>query len=283
MGCVLDTWSVNRSHSELVEEETTAKPALQGVIHVLLVSLDYKGTENELSASIDADHMEGLCRACQVQDLVRLRDKQVTRAVLEGTIAQMGARCRQGDTWIFYFAGHGDNVRDEKTLFGMPCLGDEIDGMDEALVLEDGNYLDDDMVVAITTGIPQGVRIIIMCDSCNSGTIADLGKYDWADREVVALSACTDTEEAGDTGTGGVFTHVVLLAAQQLQEGRVPGYSVARLYNEMLQQDKMHIMSAQQFVLSWRDVEPMEIPWPLVPRAKYTAPFQRELAKARKL
>lgn len=68
---------------------------------------------------------------------------------------------RRGDLVLFYFAGHGQQRPDRD--------GDEADGFDELLLAYD-RPLDDDELDEIWREFSGGVRLLVLSDSCHSGT-----------------------------------------------------------------------------------------------------------------
>eukprot|EP01097_Dermamoeba_algensis_P004352 TRINITY_DN2863_c0_g1_i1.p1 TRINITY_DN2863_c0_g1~~TRINITY_DN2863_c0_g1_i1.p1 ORF type:complete len:425 (+),score=120.00 TRINITY_DN2863_c0_g1_i1:48-1277(+) len=75
-----------------------------------------------------------------------------------------------GDSLFFHYSGHGGSVKD--------TTGDEHDGFDETIIPIDyqqaGFILDDEMYELLVKGLPQGVRMTTIFDSCHSGTALDL-------------------------------------------------------------------------------------------------------------
>lgn len=70
---------------------------------------------------------------------------------------------RQGDLLIVSYAGHGQNIVDQND--------DEPDGYDEAWCLFDGPLVDDELHFLWGCFQP-GVRIVLLSDSCRSGSIS---------------------------------------------------------------------------------------------------------------
>ncbi len=66
-----------------------------------------------------------------------------------------------GDLVVFYFSGHGDQVRD--------LNGDEDDGMDEMLAGSSACLLDDDLR-PVWVGYGPAVRIVMIVDACHAGS-----------------------------------------------------------------------------------------------------------------
>ena len=67
-----------------------------------------------------------------------------------------------GDVLLIYYSGHGTQVYDRN--------GDESDGYDEALFLHDGPLVDDDIGDVLRI-VPDGAKVVLMFDSCFSGTV----------------------------------------------------------------------------------------------------------------
>lgn len=78
---------------------------------------------------------------------------------------------------LLTYGGHGGTVRD--------VSGDESDGIDETWCLYDGHLLDDELN-ALWGCFAAGVRILVISDSCHSGTVtrAGVGKPRAMPREV---------------------------------------------------------------------------------------------------
>lgn len=87
-------------------------------------------------------------------------------------LAQLEALTQRTDLSqvLLYYSGHGTQTRDTN--------GDELDGMDEALVpcdyLEAGLIVDDTFHQQVWSRLPLHVVVTCIFDCCNSGTIFDL-------------------------------------------------------------------------------------------------------------
>ncbi|MBV9493534.1 MAG: caspase family protein, partial [Acidobacteria bacterium] len=62
-------------------------------------------------------------------DIVTLTDQQATRGAILTAIRKLGASARRGDVVVFYYSGHGSQVRNTASR--------ELDKMDESLVPAD--------------------------------------------------------------------------------------------------------------------------------------------------
>lgn len=96
-----------------------------------------------------------------------LVDKAATRARMIEALKELIAKGKAGDSLVFQYSGHGSFVPDEN--------GDEPDGADEALcpvdVFSNGVITDDDLH-EIYSKRAANVKLVIISDSCHSGTVA---------------------------------------------------------------------------------------------------------------
>mmetsp|Transcript_99558 Transcript_99558/g.285983 ORF Transcript_99558/g.285983 Transcript_99558/m.285983 type:complete len:357 (-) Transcript_99558:105-1175(-) len=253
-----------------------AAPAVSGdgEVHMLIMALDYKNTASPLTCSMDGRNMQILARACGVQDCVAMYDTQCTKDNVFRAIEEVGGRCGADDYFVVYYSGHGTNVEDED--------GDETDGEDEAFcfvdpmgrISRDTFMTDDEFAEAVINATDNGVRIVILTDCCHSGTIADLDKDEWGQREVVSIAGCLDSQTSGDMGRGGIFTHSMLLAIDQLQDAGQDEYSIGMLHNATLENDNRVFNSAQDITIQWSSAtKPNRLAWPLIPTGEYRAPL----------
>merc|ERR1712032_434042 len=173
-------------------------------------------------------------------------DEQCTKENVLAAIEEVGRRCGEDDYFVLYYSGHGTQVDDED--------GDEDEGKDEALCLvsPDGQIsyetllVDDDFAEHLTDSIDESARIIILTDCCHSGTICDFDKEQWEDRHAVSIAGCLDGQTSGDIGKGGIYTHSMLLAIDQLEDAGEEDYSVGMLYNATLENDDKVFNSKQE-------------------------------------
>jgi hypothetical protein len=134
-------------------------------LHIGLNSVDkaaYGGWDGQLVAcENDARSMESLTSSLgyRAQDLIT--DRATSAAVLRA-IEAAAKDLEKGDIFVLTYSGHGGQVPDTN--------GDEVDGKDETWVLYDRQLVDDELHELYTRFKP-GVRILVLSDSCHSGTV----------------------------------------------------------------------------------------------------------------
>jgi len=243
-------------------------------VHIIIVALDYKKTENPLTCTTDGDNFYSLARACGHTDIQCLYNEDATAENVAALIAKVGATCAKEDYFVFYYSGHGSQVKDQS--------GDEADGLDECFcfVDKDGQVnmgsvmIDDYFARLIFENVPEKTRTLIITDCCHSGTLADMEKPIWYGREACSISGCLDSQTSGDIGCGGIMTHSLLLAIGQLKSMLMYGYSVADLYNMTLEQNERVFKSAQDVCLHCPpSFTPDRMAWPFIPVGAYEAPY----------
>jgi len=122
----------------------------------------YAGWDGPLAAcEFDAHDMSALAKAQGMKPTVLLTRKATRAAVLAGiraTARQLG----EGDLFFLSYSGHGGQVPD--------INGDEDDKKDETWCLYDGQLIDDELYFELSK-FKAGVRILVLSDSCHSGTV----------------------------------------------------------------------------------------------------------------
>jgi hypothetical protein len=150
-----------------------------------------------------------------------LLDEQATVAALDERMASYAALLEAGDRLLLTYSGHGGQRPDAN--------GDEDDGKDETWCLFGAELLDD-QIGAMLARFRRGVKIVVLSDSCHSGTVTrarrirpvaklpdpELGIVQ---ASVILLSGCTDPQVSGDMPRGGVFTTTMLDIYRALPKG----------------------------------------------------------------
>ena len=128
----------------------------------------YAGWSGPLNAcEADANDMADMAKA-QGFTATRLLTKKATRnAVLSG-IAAAAKRLKSGDILLLSYSGHGGQAPD--------LNGDEPDGKDETWCLYDGQLIDDELYSSWGS-FAAGVRIVLLSDSCHSGSVSKAVHY----------------------------------------------------------------------------------------------------------
>jgi len=146
----------------------------------LFVGINYFGSSSELHGCInDVQNIQKFLFAnygfTQANSVTLTDDQQnpmfkPTKAnILEG-MRWLVQGATAGDSLFLHYSGHGGSVKDTD--------GDDADGYDETIIPVDyesaGFILDDEMWLLLVRGLPQGVRLTAIFDSCHSGTVLDL-------------------------------------------------------------------------------------------------------------
>lgn len=198
--------------------------------------------------------VEDFSRLLQGQgfEVTPLLDGQGTSAAILGQIKSAAQTLRSGDLFVFTFSGHGAQT---------PNSGDDDEAKDQLLMTADGHIVDDQLG-ALWRTFESGVRIVVVTDSCHSGSVvrelqnpdgslsvreleigrprlmsigldmpatrsardATPGNIEGLRASLIHLAACRDPEVASDIGNNGEFTHAFM------QAWRVENESYATLF-----------------------------------------------------
>lgn len=110
----------------------------------------------------DANDMQAIATSQGFQSR-RMLDDQATSSSVLAAISDLARRCQPGDITLISYSGHGGQVDDYN--------GDEEDAQDETWVLWDRQVSDDELH-AVYRQFPAGTRVVVISDSCHSGTVA---------------------------------------------------------------------------------------------------------------
>ena len=134
-------------------------------LHIGLNGVDpgqYDGWDGTLNAcEADARDMKAIADAQTFESRVLLTKDATSRNVL-GAISDAATALKSGDFFFLSYSGHGGQVPDTN--------GDEPDHMDETWVSWDRQIVDDELY-ALWGKFASGVRILVLSDSCHSGTV----------------------------------------------------------------------------------------------------------------
>jgi len=122
----------------------------------------YSGWDGPLAAcEFDAHDMAAIAKSKGMRSTVLLT-KKATRAHTLAAMRSAARALKAGDLFFMTYSGHGGQVRDTN--------GDEADGQDETWCLYDGQLIDDELYFELSK-FAAGVRILVLSDSCHSGTV----------------------------------------------------------------------------------------------------------------
>ena len=154
----------------MVAKKSASAPRARGVsLHIGLNSVDarqYGGWSGPLSAcEFDANDMATLATGRGFSPSVLLT-RQATRAKTLAALRSAAAKLVKGDFFMLSYSGHGGQVPD--------VSGEEADKLDETWCLYDGQLIDDELYLELGR-FAVGVRIVVLSDSCHSGSVVRAG------------------------------------------------------------------------------------------------------------
>ncbi|WP_291013255.1 caspase family protein [Hydrogenophaga sp.] len=127
----------------------------------------YAGWTGPLAAcEFDANDLTAVARS---QGLVPqlLLTQQATRSKVLAALRAAARRLVAGDLFFLSYSGHGGQVPD--------VSGEEPDKLDETWCLYDGQLIDDELYLLLSR-FRSGVRVLVLSDSCHSGTVVRAGR-----------------------------------------------------------------------------------------------------------
>ena len=148
---------------------TTKAPTKTGPkamsLHVGLNAVDpdhYAGWSGPLLAcEYDANDMATIAASRGMTSSVLLT-RDGTRANVLKAIRAAAKALKSGDLFFVTYSGHGGQVED--------VTSDETDQTDETWCLYDGQLIDDELYIEFAK-FKKGVRVLVLSDSCHSGTV----------------------------------------------------------------------------------------------------------------
>jgi len=140
----------------------------QGIsVHVGLNKVDpkqYEGWDGQLSAcEADAKDMVALAKKEGFKSSTVLLTKDATAKGLSDAILGAAKTLKSGDLFFLSYSGHGGQVNDTNH-------DEDDDRMDETWVCYDRQLIDDELY-DLWGKFKPGVRIVVLSDSCHSGTV----------------------------------------------------------------------------------------------------------------
>jgi len=128
---------------------------------------NYPGTHMDLQGCVNDATDWAATLAGRGFAVTTLLDDQATKAAMVAAMGNLIGKAAKNDSLVVTFSGHGTYQPDTD--------GDEVDGLDEALCPYDlqtnGAALIDDEIKTLFATRKPGVRIVLIADSCHSGTV----------------------------------------------------------------------------------------------------------------
>ncbi|MFJ7163285.1 caspase family protein [Bacillus safensis] len=141
-------------------------------LHIGLNSVDpqhYSGWSGDLVAcEADAEDMELIAKSLHYDSTSKLLTNNATIDNVINEIKKAASSLESGDIFFLTYSGHGGRIPDQQN--------DEADGFDETWCLYDGQLLDDELH-SFWHLFKEDVRVIVLSDSCHSGTITRARYY----------------------------------------------------------------------------------------------------------
>lgn len=152
----------------------------------------------------DVDTMKEIISGAGAYTIDTLKTEQATADAILDRIELAARTLESGDTFIFYFSGHGGQKKGFR---------DELRGY--MLFAYGSNITDDDLARRLAEFAP-GVRIVMMTDSCSSGAycraIQKAGSANFCEKplgmnaQMIHFSASRSDEASAGYPRGGAFT-----------------------------------------------------------------------------
>jgi metacaspase-1 len=134
-------------------------------LHIGLNSVNpkaYEGWSGPLAAcEFDANDMAAIATSQGIA-VKKLLSKNATRKAVLDLLRAAAKALKKGDLFLLTYSGHGGQVAD--------ASGDEDDKQDETWCLFDGQLIDDELYFELSK-FAAGVRVLVLSDSCHSGTV----------------------------------------------------------------------------------------------------------------
>lgn len=179
-------------------------------------SEEYDGWAGKLAGpENDAHTMLSIAKSLKYTETKLLLTEAATRHAFFENVEAIREKLKPGDLFLLTFAGHGGQVPDEN--------GDELDGLDETWCMYDAQVIDDEIYDLLQI-FEEGVRILIVSDSCFSGDmlrddddkdpIFGQGRCEYIELEGVKasvrlLASSQEHEESKEVRGRGLFTSVL--------------------------------------------------------------------------
>ncbi|MGD2090428.1 MAG: caspase family protein [Candidatus Aminicenantes bacterium] len=182
----------------------------------------WNGRNGCAGCELDVENLQKILEPLNY-NLKTLKTSQATAENILKELENAASILQQGDIFVFFYAGHGGQQPDEND--------DEPDGRDETLMAYDREIIDDELN-KIWLKMKPGVRIVMISDSCNSGSnyrcrskdfsnpspivpIPDQKTVEEMKAQMIHMGGCRDGFSSTGHPEGGEFTLALVKAWQQ--------------------------------------------------------------------
>jgi len=193
---------------------------------------------------LDVDNVERILEPLGYETTI-LKTSEATHDNVLEALRSAARSLEAGDMFVFYYSGHGGQQPDENT--------EELDGQDETLVAYDRQIIDDELN-EVWLSMESGVRIVMISDSCNSGTnyrlvrdfsapsafipVLDEGVQSEMKAQLIHFGGCRDGSPSAGYLGGGAFT---MALCDAWEDGAFKGS-----YRELLEEAASKVSSEQK-------------------------------------
>lgn len=128
---------------------------------------DYPGTDSDLAGCVNDANDWAAVFEKQGFAVEKILNQQAKGKAMRKAISALMETAKAGDSVVIQYSGHGSFVPDED--------GDEPDGTDECLCpydLRANGPITDDELFELFSARAKGVKLLMISDSCHSGTVA---------------------------------------------------------------------------------------------------------------
>ena len=147
---------------------------------------NYPGIFNDLKGCVnDANDWANLLAFSGFQ-VEKMLDKQAKKQNILNALDGLVTNAIPGDQIVFTYSGHGTTIADKS--------GDEVDNYDEALYVHDGVLLDDELRAILQKLNPE-VHMVVISDSCFSGTVTRVSPMATGLSEATAIPRYIKTDD----------------------------------------------------------------------------------------
>lgn len=174
---------------------------------------DYPGTHMDLHGCVNDAQDWAAALAARGYATTSLLDSQASKAAMVAAMGDLIGSAVKGDTVVITFSGHGTYQPDSD--------GDEADGLDEALCPYDVQIhhaaLTDDEIHDIFLSRKAGVRLLLISDSCHSGTVTRAAPADpaadGARPRFLPMGNWLSDDQLPKNRAGGIAAHIAALSS----------------------------------------------------------------------